>query len=499
MNENDVSAALKNYQLATRAGWLVEHLDLEAATGDAAARWEIHQIEFLNGENSLTHDTKARQVGWSWTAAADAVVKAKLIPRHTSIFVSINLDEAREKIRYAGQIIEALDSDARPKINIGNRFELELENGSRIISHPCTPVRGKAKADVYLDEFAHYPKDREIYTSVVPVISRGGTIRIGSSPLGASGVFWEIGDEELRAYPGYRRRRIPWWSVYGLCKDVDMASRTASEMPTPERVQTFGTPRLVQIFENMLLEDFQQEFELAFVSQAEAWIAWETIKKNQSLDADDKLWHRHVTVYKDRPETVSEAFRAIDEVAAAILAGHVEGALAGGFDIGRKRNLSEIVLVGKGESSAWPFRLGISLDDVEFEAQRAIAVRCLDLLPVTQMLIDRNGIGMQLAEQLEDEFGIRAQGVDFTNATKEEWAVELRVKMEKGEVPIPLERELAYQIHSIKKKVTPAKNAVFDTERNEKHHADKFWALALATWAARAAAEERRYMRARVV
>ena len=32
--------------------------------------------------------------------------------------------------------------------------------------------------------------------------------------------------------------------------------------------------------------------------------------------------------------------------------------------------------------------------------------------------------------------------------------------------------------------VTAAKNVVFDTAANEKHHADKFWSLALAVWAA---------------
>ena len=48
---------------------------------------------------------------------------------------------------------------------------------------------------------------------------------------------------------------------------------------------------------------------------------------------------------------------------------------------------------------------------------------------------------------------------------------------------LPLDRELAYQIHSIKRKVTAAKNLTFDTERNEQHHADKFWAWALGIWA----------------
>jgi len=63
--------------------------------------------------------------------------------------------------------------------------------------------------------------------------------------------------------------------------------------------------------------------------------------------------------------------------------------------------------------------------------------------------------------------------------------VEARVKAEAGNTPIPMDRDLAYQIHSIKKIVTAAKNNVFDTERNEKHHADKFWAWALALWASK--------------
>jgi phage FluMu gp28-like protein len=73
--------------------------------------------------------------------------------------------------------------------------------------------------------------------------------------------------------------------------------------------------------------------------------------------------------------------------------------------------------------------------------------------------------------------------VSFTNQTKELWAVEARLQAERGATPLPVDREISYQIHSIKKKITAAKNNVFDAERNEKHHADKFWAWALAIWA----------------
>ncbi len=173
---------------------------------------------------------------------------------------------------------------------------------------------------------------------------------------------------------------------------------------------------------------------------------------------------------------------AIEETAIAVQEGKIESALAGGMDVGRKRNLSELGFVGKGTTEACPLRLMISLANVEFDDQEAVVKKAIDVLPVTKLLIDKNGIGMQLAENMEKVTG-KAEGVDFTNATKELWAVELKVRMQRAQVPIPLIRDLSYQIHSIKKKYTAAKNAVFDTKANEKHHADKFWMLALAVWA----------------
>ncbi len=470
-------------QISERSAFLIEYLNLPEATGDPEARWERYQLQFLNNSTLLEITRKSRQVGWSWTAAADAVADGILHPRSTSIFVSINQDEAKEKVRYAKQILESLDEDVRPRLLHDAETFIEFANGSRLISHPCRPVRGKARARVYLDEFAHYPKDREIYLAALPTTSHGGAIRIGSSPLGASGMFWEIASQKLRTYPGYQRRWVPWWTVASLCNDVDGARSLAPAMLTEERVKCFGTARLVEIFENLPLEDFQQEYECAWIDEATAWITWEEIKRNQIDAQAGKLWYRQA-------KTVDAALTAIDEVAEAIKAGTVEGAFAGGMDVGRKKDLTEMTFVGRPTTSQLPYRLGISLSKVEFDDQKAVAAKALRTLPVTQFLIDQNGLGMQLAEQLNREFGQRAQGVDFTNPSKELWSVELKVRLQRGEVPLPLERDLAYQIHSIKKKFTAAKNAVFDTEGNEKHHADKYWSLALAVWATHASRVE---------
>ena len=465
--------------LSDCATFLIEYLDLPEAVGDPDARWEVFQLQNLNNGSLMGIERKARQVGWSWLSAAEAVADSVLHRRATNIFVSVNQDEAAEKIRYAKQIIEALDRAARPRLIIDNRLDLEFENGSRLISHPCRPVRGKARARIYLDEFAHYPKDKEIYAAALPATTKGGYLRIGSSPLGASGMFWEIYAEKLRRYPGFVRGYTPWWTVSALSRDVEQARTLAPHMLTEERVRLFGTPRLVEIFENMPLEDFQQEYECAWVDEATAWITWDEIKRNQ-IDAQAgqlRCW---------RATGREAALEAIDQVARAVAADHIELALAGGLDIGRKRNTSELFFVGKGPTAQQPLRLAITLDQVEFADQEMVVSKALDTLPVTLLLIDQNGLGMQLAENMANRHGARAEGVDFTNANKELWSVELKVRMQKGQIPIPLDRDLSYQIHSIKKTVTASKNAVFDTQANEKHHADKYWALALAIWAAKA-------------
>jgi phage FluMu gp28-like protein len=454
--------------------YLLEYLDLPAATDDPSARWEGFQFEHLHFNGLLAITCKSRQVGWSWLAAAEAVATGYLTPRTTSIFVSLNHDEAAEKIRYARQIVEALQPELRPRLVIDSRLELEFDNGSRLISHLCRPVRGKAKAFIYLDEFAHYPNDRAIYTAALPATSKGGHLRIGSSPLGASGLIWELYTQKLRAYPGYARTLVPWWRVRALCHEPPEALKVAPTVLTAERVGRYGTPRLREIFENLALEDFQQEYECAWVDESVAWITWEEIKRNQSAE--------HVCLTAVGME---EAFRAINDLAGLAAQYKIETSFAGGMDIGRTRNTTEIFFVGCGAAAGTPLRLMITLDNTEFDAQEAVLRKALSILPVTKMLLDRTGLGMQLAENAVQRHGSRAEGVQFTNETKELWSVELKVQMPKGHVPLPLDRDLSYQIHSIKKKVTEAKNVVFDMASNEKHHADKYWALALAVWAAR--------------
>lgn len=463
-----------------RCKFLLQNLNLPKASEIEDAKWEHFQIAHLNNDSIFGIERKSRQIAWSFLTAMEAVADA-ILDKRDSIFSSINHEEAKEKIRYAKKVFENLEIAGLPKLSIDNQLELEFDDGehrTRLTSFPARPVRGRPKSNWYGDEFAHVQHDRKIYRGSLPIISKGGRIRIGSSPLGASGLFWEIDTESMQSFPDYTRKVTPWWEVQAFCKNVREARKLAPAMETFERIELFGKDRIKAIFANMLVEDFQQEYECSYVDETTAWISWAEIKLTQ--DQDLKIFQA-----KCRDSKIDAALEAVEEMRKAISEGEIENVFSGGMDIGRTRNTTEIGLVGKSNLDLMPLRLMLTLDNCDFDSQETVLNRVMTL-PITKMLCDRNGLGRQLAENAEKKFPVKFEGVDFTNATKELWATYAKMIFQQRKTRIPVERDLAYQIHSIKKKVTLAKNNVFDTDRNEKHHADKFWMLALALSAANA-------------
>lgn len=451
---------------------LLSHLDLPTAAEYEGAKWEHFQIEHLTDTGMFRIENKSRQIAWSFIAAAEALVNAVFFNK-SSLFQSINLEEATEKIRYAKAVYENMNGVQMPALVRDSTQRLEFDNGARIISSAGTPQRGKRVHTVYLDEWAHQQHDNANYKAALPMISKGGKLRGASSPLGGGGLFWEIFTESMRTYPGFTRKETPWWEIKAFCTDVFKAKYSAGMMLTNERVNLYGNERIKSIFENMLLEDFQAEYECSFIDESSAWITWAEIKSIQ----DNTLTCYQVEC---RDSNVGNALNTIQQMKKDST---LERVYTAGVDVGRTRNATEIFLVGTTSTKSRPLRLMITLSNCDFDSQLDVLLAVVNQLPVTKMLIDHNGIGRNLAESLEKRMPVKCEGVTFTNATKQLWATDAKMLTQQGKVLIPNDRDLAYQIHSIKRMVTAAKNMVFDTERNEKHHADKFWAWCLALYA----------------
>lgn len=458
--------------LGERAQFLVDNLDWAGATGVDDARPEYFQLALWSDDSTFRIENKSRQIAWSWALAADFLADALLSSRD-GIFVSISLEEAKEKIRYAKSIYEHLRIGGLPKLVRDAQFNLEFSNGARLTSLPSKPARGRARSNVGLDEFAHAQRDRAIYTGSLPVVSKGGRLRIGSSPLGASGVFWEVYTQSLRPYGGYKRRATPWWHVYAFCTNVPEARRQAATVTTQEMVERFGNERIKAIFSNLPWEDFEQEYATKYVDESTAWITWEEIKAAQDAELTCFMAAAIGTL-------TPEIGEAVADLAKAVAGRQVEESFAVGVDVGRTRNTTEIYAVGLSTTKSYPLRLALTLDGIEFDDQLGVLLNVLQSLPVVSMKIDQNGIGRNLAENAAKRYPVKVQPENFTNETKRQWATDAKMLIQQGRTPLPVDKDLAYQIHSIKRIVTPSNNLAFDTERNEKAHADRFWAWALA-------------------
>lgn len=469
--------------------FLRDNLDLPAATGVPTARWEPFQVALLCSEGTFSIEAKSRQIAWSWTVAAEAIAEA-LLCGQSSAFVSINLLEASEKMRYARAVLENLNISGLPKLIRDNALGMEWANGARLISLPARPPRGKARLNIYLDEFAHVQFDRDIYTAALPIISKGGRLRIGSSPLGASGVFWEIWGERLRKYPGYTRKLTPWWECWAFCTDVVTASATAPTLPTAERVARFGNERIQAMYANMPEEDFRQEYEAEFVDESVAWITWEELQAVQ----DGGLIYTKATA---RGKAIDAVQGAIYDMAQLVRAGKIEPALAGGVDVGRVKDTTELYLIGQATTGQYPLRGLFTLDAVPYDEQFTVLALALQELPIAKLLIDQTGLGNNLAENLMKAFPAKAEGVTFTNPSKALWATDAKMLIQQRKTPLPVDRDLSYQIHSIKRTKTSGNQMSFDTAASEAHHADKFWAWALALAARTATNSFLAHLRAR--
>ncbi len=202
-----------------------------------------------------------------------------------------------------------------------------------------------------------------------------------------------------------------------------------------------------------------------------------------------------------------------------------------GVDIGRRRDLTVLWLLEAEDEFAPPHarrcttRAVVALDRRPFAEQRAALDALLSLrLPIEpaghdcsraennraagaslegwpenpswvprrtsghairRCAIDATGLGLMLAEELQQRWGTRVEPVTFTLAVKEDLAVRVKRVLEERRLRIPYDPVIRAALGAVKRYVTPAGNIRFDADRTERApHADHFWALALALAAA---------------
>jgi phage FluMu gp28-like protein len=130
----------------------------------------------------------------------------------------------------------------------------------------------------------------------------------------------------------------------------------------------------------------------------------------------------------------------------------------------------------------------IELSKTQFRVQEGLIDTFMRLPNVRRCCLDATGMGEQMAEELAEKWGAhRAEPVKFTQASKNEMASALRVKVEDCTARIPADADIRNDWHSVEKLVMPGGSIRYRAERGQggtEGHADRFWAAALGVRAA---------------
>lgn len=449
------------------------------------------QRKLVGSTNNYEAYNKARQIGYSWATALRVLLRAHLFPpaSYNAVFVSINREEAREKIRYVEQLYDGMKK--RKKKITANRLEIELDTGNRIQSFPSRSVRGIPDVDLYLDEFAHIKDARTIYAgSTASTVRQSYGVTIGSTPFGR-GPFYDVinGGGEFKQFVV---NTIPWWDSNILCRDTTLARVFAPGMRTVERVQEYALPNLMREFDNHSLETFQTEFEAAFHEYGNSVLTSEMILScldgdlscpNVEIDCDDS----RVNPMEVIKEKIKEMMYEED-----ITDGFI------GYDVGREIHASELILLSW-RGGRLPTRFYLTLRKAPYPVQRMIITEFMHNLPIRKCVIDSQGIGNQLAQELQMTFSDRVYPMNFTELTKATMVGMLVKAFEDKLIKLYPTRRLNTQLLEVRKIFSVTGRILYrsavtsDTSGGKefKSHADIFWSLAMAIFGAQDCIQDR--------
>ena len=305
----------------------------------------------------------------------------------------------------------------------------------RIIGLPANPltVRGFS-GDVLLDEFGMHRYDREVWASIFPSILRGeGELDVLSTPRGKQNKFYELGDNDM-----YNRSTVTIVDAVEQGLEADIETLRAA------------------VGDDLI---WRQEFMCEFLDEATAWLTIDLIRSCERAQLPYELNVGELEALTRRDVVV-------------------------GVDVARLRDLTVIWVLEQSGTQLLTRGL-IEIRGMPFAGQYELLSRILRCRCVRRMCIDATGMSMQLGEDLVREFGAyTVDPINFTPGMKEQMAGKMRARMEEGRVEIPADKAIRDDLHSVEKSVTQHGRITLRSPREGGSHADRFWALALAVWAA---------------
>lgn len=401
-----------------------------------------YQKDWLQDSARFKIGMMSRQVGKTFTTtleiSLDSVSKDVHDQRGKWVILSRGerqskaaMEEVYKHLQVANAVARHNESEWKGDDGTYKQLEAILPNGTRIIALPANPDTARGyTADVYLDEFAIHQDSRKIWTALFPVISAGRKLRITSTPKGKGNKFYDL-----------MTTNDPIWSKHTV--DIYRAVRE-------------GLPRDVDELRRALDDEdaWAQEFECKWLDDAESYLSFDLIMSAEHPDAGDP------SLYQGGPCYL-------------------------GNDIAARRDLW-VLWIKELVGDVLVTREIKTLRRAKFAEHDAALDAAMRRYDVQQLVMDQTGMGEKPVEDAVRRYGSsRVRGVIFNPQSKFMMAQCFKQSFEDRRERIPEgDTALRYDLHKIKKTVGAEGLIKLHADSDAQGHADRFWAGAMATFAA---------------
>jgi phage FluMu gp28-like protein len=437
-----------------------------------------YQRRWIADRSRLKLLEKSRQIGMSW-ATAYALVRRQADPAtrldawvasRDEIQARLFLDDCRKFAHVLDQAARATGAAVLPENFRAGAHTLPFANGTHIHSLSSNPdAQAGKRGPRVLDEFALHPDPRKLYAIAYPGITWGGQLEILSTHRGAQNYFNHL---VVEARHGGNPKNFSLHRVtLQDALDQGLLAKLQAKLPADDPRRAFDNATYFDFIRASCPDEetFLQEYMCDPADESTAFLPWDLIASGEFAEGE----YAPLDFAREKKSPRQDSVLAARD-------------LYLGVDIGRVHDLTVFWLLERGPGGLHLTRDVLTLENQPFARQEELLWERLALPGLRRACLDATGLGRQLAERALERFGARrVEPVTFTAPVKEDLAYGLRTLFEKRALRIPADKNIRADLRAIKKTATSAGNIRFAADRGPGGHADRFWALALAAFAAR--------------
>jgi phage FluMu gp28-like protein len=421
-----------------------------------------YQAKWLNDPAPVKLWEKSRRIGATYAQSYEDV-RDIITGRVQQVwFSSADESAAKEYINYCLLWVEIFSAAANADETVLNEkkpvsaLELHFAGRRKITALTSNPKAFRSKGGkVVLDEFAHHDDASALWKAARPVITWGAPLRILSTHNGKLSLFYRF-VESIKA------QRLDW---------------------------SLHSTNIFQAAEQGLIDRIMKR--RADIKEKEEWL-----NDLRRCCLDEIVWQEE---YCCIPCDISTAFITLDMLEACVDRGlnvttdssiimndNPRTELYLGVDIGRTHDATALYLI-ENSGDIFISRMITLLKQEPFAGQIQKISELLRSRAVQKCYIDATGMGLAIAEELQNKFGrSRVEGIIFTSQKKEELAYLVKKHIEQKTILFPNDRELLHDLHSIRRISNPSGAVSYRSDHSmTEGNGDRFWALALALSAAK--------------